>query len=58
MRNERPVINSEEELWLALERAHQKMCDVSWRQFFINLLDSMPRRLDEVLEAAGGHTSY
>jgi hypothetical protein len=58
VRSERPVINSQEELWAALERAHQIMCDVSWRQYFINLLNSMPRRLEEVLEAAGGHTSY
>jgi hypothetical protein len=58
VRSERPVINSQEELWAALERAHQIMCDVSWHQYFINLLNSMPRRLEEVLEAAGGHTSY
>jgi hypothetical protein len=58
VRSERPVITSKEDLLVSLESAHQKMCDSSWRQFFINLVGSMPRRLEAVRQASGGHTRY
>ncbi len=60
VRSQRPLINSqeEEELLTALRGAHQQMCDVSWRQYFINLIDSMPRRLQAVRDASGGYTRY
>ena len=46
VRSERPVINSNEELLEALLRSHQT--------FFIDLLESMPRRMAAVVEAEGG----
>jgi len=58
VRNERPVINSEQELWTALSSAHTTLQGSQHRQFFINLVESMPNRLAEVIGAAGGHTSY
>ena len=57
VRSERPIINSKEDLLEALQRAYQTMSGTDWRQYFINLCNSMPNRLQEVLEAAGGHTS-
>jgi hypothetical protein len=58
VRSERPVINSQEELLTALQTTHQKMCDISWRQYFIKLIESMPRRLQAVREASGSYTRY
>ncbi len=58
VRSERPLITSEEDLINALRAAHERMCDVSWREFFIHLVQSMPRRLESVCEASGGHTKY
>jgi hypothetical protein len=53
VRSQRPLINSQEELLTALRGAHQQISDVSWRQYFINLIDSVPRRLQAVRDASG-----
>jgi hypothetical protein len=58
VRSVRPVIDSRDDLINALNTAHAKMSDISWRQYFINLVDSMPRRIEAVREAVGGHTRY
>jgi hypothetical protein len=58
VRNERPIINSEDELWAAVTTAQEVLCTTERRQFFINMLNSMPTRIAQVVEAGGGHTSY
>jgi hypothetical protein len=46
--SERPLITSEEDLINALRAAHERMCDVSCHEFSLNLVQSMPRRLESV----------
>ncbi|CAG2166115.1 unnamed protein product [Oppiella nova] len=58
VRTERQPIESEDQLWEAVSRAHQTMVGPQWRQYFIDLLNSMPRRMEEVITAQGGHTHY
>ena len=58
VRTERLVIDSQDQLWAAVLRAHETMSGVEWRQYFIDLVNSMPRRLEEVVNAQGGHTRY
>jgi hypothetical protein len=58
VRSTRPVINSREDLVHALTAAFQQMQGPGWRQFFIDLVQSMPTRLAEVAGAQGGHTRY
>ena len=55
---ERLVFNLYEELLVALQISHEHLQDVSYRQFFINWLESMPNRMSEVIAAEGGHTHY
>jgi len=56
VRNERPLINNKEDLWIALTKAYEKLSQN--REFFISLIESMPRRLNAVVAAQGGHTKY
>ena len=56
IRTIRPVILSEDLLWETLLIAYDIM--KSEREFFIKLIQSMPRRLQNVLEKDGGHTKY
>jgi hypothetical protein len=56
VRSTRPIINSEEELWNALELAYQRLSND--RGYFIELVESMPRRLQAVIDAEGRHTRY
>jgi hypothetical protein len=58
VRSERLLITSEEDLINALRAAHERMCDGSYREFSINLVQSMPGRLESVCEASGGHKKY
>ena len=51
-----PVIQNTDNLWEALNEAYNHLkLD---RQFFINLIESMPRRIKQVLDKEGGHTKY
>jgi hypothetical protein len=56
--NERPVITTRDDLLSALTAAYEKLRDESFRQFFINLCNSMPKRLEAVRQAEGRHTKY
>jgi len=56
VRSERPVIEAEDQLWEAILRAHQAMTQM--RDYFFNVLNSMPDRMSEVIVADGGHTHY
>jgi hypothetical protein len=58
VRNERPVITTRDDLLSALTAAYEKLRDESFRQFFINLCNSMPKRLEAVRQAEGRHTKY
>ena len=55
VRNQRPKINSNEELCSALMLAYESLTNN--RQFFINLIESMPRRIEAVI-GAEGQTKY
>ena len=52
----RPVINSQEELWAAVLTAHEAIGRN--QKFFINLVQSMPTRMADVVAAGGGHTRH
>jgi len=58
VQRERLVITTRDQLKEALQTAHQKMQTQEWRQYFINLCDSMRHRLAEVIQNNGGPTSY
>ncbi|CAG2173708.1 unnamed protein product, partial [Oppiella nova] len=58
VRSEHPFINSEDQLWEAVQVAYERMCGSDWRQFYINLLESVPKRMDEVIDTAGGYTRF
>ena len=52
----KPSIMSEDLLWETLQVAYDILSED--RQYFIKLIESMPRRLIAVEEAGGGHTKY
>ena len=52
----KPRICTDDQLWEHLQWCHQHL--VENREFFIKLIDSMPRRLQQVIENDGGHTQY
>ncbi len=56
VRNERPLINNKEDLWIALTKAYEKLSQN--REFFISLIEFMPRRLNAVVAAKESHTKY
>ena len=56
VRTLRPSIMSQDVLSEALQLAYDIMADD--RQFFINLVKSMPKRLSEVAAKGGGHSTY
>ncbi len=58
VRSARPVIESQTDLRNALVAAHQQMIATLGRKYFIDLVESMPRRLAAVRAANGGHTRY
>jgi hypothetical protein len=58
VQKERLIFNSRDDLVEALQNAHQTMCSPDWRQYFINLCNSMPDRLREVIDNSGEHISY
>jgi hypothetical protein len=58
VRSQRPIISSKDDLIDALRSAHTQMCDVSWRPYFISLVESMPKRLAAIRDAHGGHIHY
>jgi hypothetical protein len=51
-----PAITDVDVLWKALLSAHQML--VENRQFFFNLINSMPQRMQEVLHTDGNVTRY
>jgi len=55
IRSERPLIVDKEELWKALVSAKNRL---SRDREYFNLIKSMPRRLNDVIEANGGPTKY
>ena len=58
VRSARPVIESRTDLRNSLVAAHQQMTTTLGRKYFIDLVESMPRRLAAVRAANGGHTRY
>ena len=56
VRTLRPSTMSRDELSDALNLAYDIMADD--RKFFINLVESMPRRMGAVVAKRGGHTKY
>ena len=52
----KPVVTSNDDLWDAVEKAYNELSKD--RQFFINLVNSMPSRLSKVLNAQGDNTKY
>ncbi len=58
VKSQNPLITSNEQLLEALNHVYEQMRDVSWRQYFINLIDSMPRRLQTVIDSNGSYTRY
>jgi transposase len=58
VRNECTIFSSKSDLLGALNRAHEKLSTRTYRGYFIDLLESMPRRLEAVRLSQGGHTRY
>jgi hypothetical protein len=56
VRCQRPTITDEEQLWEALLTAHGML--VNNRDFFFNLIHSMPARMQEVIRRDGNVTRY
>ena len=50
------VIKNKNQLWKEIRKAYKELSND--RQFFINLVKSMPNRLLETRNAQGGHTKY
>jgi hypothetical protein len=47
----------EEELWLSITDAWNEICDYN-ETLSENLVNSVPHRLQSIIEASGGHTKY
>jgi hypothetical protein len=56
VRCQHPTITEVDQLWSALLTAHEMLAKN--RQFFINLIASMPERMREVLRRDGNVTRY
>ena len=56
IRSKTPILDSQESVRTALNEAYEELKEN--KQFFINLVASMERRIEAVLRVQGGHTKY